>query len=70
VKGPSDRHVILEEYVDGIHFIGSLSIAHKVDTIYEIPDHIQLLDKKSLTKRFNELFLMMDTLNKPSGIKR
>ena len=32
-KGPSEREVILEEYVDSIHFILSLGIEKNLDTL-------------------------------------
>ena len=37
LKGPSEKNVILEEYVDGLHFILSLGVALKAQKmIYEI----------------------------------
>lgn len=39
LKGPSEKNVILEEYVDGLHFILSLGIALKPrKMIYEISE--------------------------------
>ncbi|MDR0739528.1 MAG: dUTP diphosphatase [Mycoplasmataceae bacterium] len=69
LKQPSDRKVILEEYVDGLHFISSLSIAFNVDMDFFIPDNISILNKKSLTIVFNKLFSSMETLNDANGVK-
>jgi dimeric dUTPase (all-alpha-NTP-PPase superfamily) len=69
IKGPSEKSIILEEYVDGIHFICSLSIAKNIDHDFFIPDDIHLLNKKDLTLYFNKLFSRMASLNDPTGIK-
>lgn len=39
-KGASERDVILEEYVDSIHFLLSLGIEKNLDMLKEWPDHI------------------------------
>jgi len=36
-KGPSERHVILEEYVDSVHFLLSLGIEKGLDHLEEWP---------------------------------
>lgn len=36
-KGPSERSIILEEYVDSIHFLLSLGIEKDLDTLCEWP---------------------------------
>lgn len=36
-KGPSEREVILEEYVDSIHFLMSIGIEKGLDTLEEWP---------------------------------
>jgi dimeric dUTPase (all-alpha-NTP-PPase superfamily) len=69
LKQPSDSKVILEEYVDGLHFISSLSIALGLDATFFIPDIISVLNKKHLTVSFNKLFSGMETLNNANGIK-
>jgi dimeric dUTPase (all-alpha-NTP-PPase superfamily) len=68
IKPSSERQVILEEYVDGIHFICSLCIANKVKAEFSLPDNIGLLEKKDLTIAFNKLFSRMSLLNDPNGI--
>jgi dimeric dUTPase (all-alpha-NTP-PPase superfamily) len=69
IRGPSEKKVILEEYVDGIHFICSLSITKGVDSEFYLPNHIALLSKKDLTICFNKLFSKMNTLTDHIGIK-
>ncbi|MGH2318326.1 dUTP diphosphatase [Planococcus sp. SE5232] len=50
-KGPSERSVILEEYVDSIHFLLSLGIEKDLNTLEVWPDPVA---EKELT----ELFLL------------
>lgn len=50
-KGPSERSVILEEYVDSIHFLLSLGIEKDLNTLEIWPDPVA---EKDLT----ELFLL------------
>jgi dimeric dUTPase (all-alpha-NTP-PPase superfamily) len=69
IKNASEKKVILEEYVDGIHFIGSLSIAHDIKPKFILNDTISILNKKDLTIAFNRLFKSMEVLNTSSGIK-
>jgi dimeric dUTPase (all-alpha-NTP-PPase superfamily) len=69
IKNSSERKVILEEYVDGIHFISSLSIAHDVNSRFILNDNTSILNKKNLTIAFNRLFRSMEILNTPDGIK-
>lgn len=38
VKGPSEREIILEEYVDSIHFILSLGIEKNLDALTDWPE--------------------------------
>ncbi|WP_422122990.1 dUTP diphosphatase [Planococcus sp. X10-3] len=44
-KGPSDREVILEEYVDSIHFLLSLGIDQDLNMLKEWPEPVPLADK-------------------------
>lgn len=39
-KGPSERNVILEEYVDSIHFLLSLGIEKNLNMLEEWPDRV------------------------------
>jgi dimeric dUTPase (all-alpha-NTP-PPase superfamily) len=59
---------VLEEYVDGIHFIGSLCLANNIEGVFEISDHVELLSKKETTKLILKLFNDGDKLNSKSGI--
>ncbi|MDR0675008.1 MAG: dUTP diphosphatase [Mycoplasmataceae bacterium] len=68
IKPSSDKSVILEEYVDGIHFISSLSIAMGVNTDFFLPDNIPIASKKDLTIIFNKLFSQMNALSDLNGI--
>lgn len=68
IKPPSSKEIILEEYVDGIHFISSLAIAAKANNEFFLPENIPVLGKKELTLIFNKLFSQMHTLNNPHGI--
>lgn len=51
LKGPSAKDVILEEYVDGIHFLVSLANDLDLDLNFEV-----INDAKSLTQQFIEVF--------------
>jgi dimeric dUTPase (all-alpha-NTP-PPase superfamily) len=70
IKPSSKREVVLEEYVDGIHFICSLCIAHNVKVEFILPNDIKLLNKKDLTIAFNKLFGLMPSLDNPDGIHK
>lgn len=48
-KGPSDRPVILEEYVDSIHFLLSLGIEKSLDSLEQWPSPVT---EKDLTELF------------------
>lgn len=50
-KGPSEKEVILEEYVDGLHFI--LSLTNDLDVL---PEHCGPIIEKSLTEQFLALY--------------
>ncbi|MFZ3576344.1 dUTP diphosphatase [Virgibacillus sp. DJP39] len=51
-KGPSDQSIILEEYVDGLHFILSLGI----NKGYEYKSDGDYSSSRSATDQFNKLF--------------
>ena len=57
-KLPSEKSVILEEYVDGIHFITSLAIATGVKDYqcWEINIENKQYSKHEITILFNDLF--------------
>ena len=50
-KGPSEKHVILEEYVDSIHFLLSLGIEKNLNDLENWPVYQQYKDE-SLTMLF------------------
>ena len=56
-KAASEKKVILEEYVDGIHFLISLSNELNLDLAFEIEE----LDC-DLTKQFIDVFVLAGTL--------
>ena len=47
-KGPSDRNVILEEYVDSIHFLLSLGIEKNLNMLEEWPERVSVSDLTEL----------------------
>lgn len=54
-KPPSERETILEEYVDGVHFILSLGI-EKGYFFNKQPEAIPLPTDKTATEQFNDVF--------------
>lgn len=67
-KLPSEKKVILEEYVDGIHFLTSMCIREKISGQFEIPNIKPIHDKLAITKFFNNLFDLSNKLDTPSDI--
>ncbi|MDR2636474.1 MAG: dUTP diphosphatase [Mycoplasmataceae bacterium] len=62
VKSGSESCVILEEYVDTIHFISGFCVQYQIAPTFEIPDNIRLLAKKEITKKINKLFKLITKL--------
>ncbi len=63
-KGASEREVILEEYVDSIHFLLSLGIEKELD-------YLEVWPQSNLKQEITEIFLMtnsaiLDFLTNPS----
>ena len=56
-KGPSDREVILEEYVDSIHFLLSLGIDRDLNMLSEWPDPLPDKDLTALFLKTNRSIL-------------
>lgn len=58
-KGPSEREIVLEEYVDGIHFIVSIGNDRKVDF-----ENINLptIRKEDINELFNDTFQLVSFL--------
>lgn len=69
-KQPSEKEVILEEYVDGIHFITSLAIAKNVKNYnqWSINVNSKQHTKKEITVLFNQLFGRVNKLNNKLSI--
>ena len=53
-KGASEREVILEEYVDSIHFLLSLGIEKKLD-------YLEVWPQSNLKQEITEIFLMTNS---------
>ncbi|HEX7065753.1 MAG TPA: dUTP diphosphatase [Bacillales bacterium] len=60
VKPPSERSVILEEYVDGLHFILSLGLAFG----YEVAEPVSMEVDEGLTACFLEVFERISDLRR------
>jgi len=58
LKDASERSIILEEYVDGIHFIVSLANDLDMDLVYEVQT-----SQLSLTQQFLDVFDCANKLN-------
>lgn len=68
-KARSPKNVVLEEYVDGIHFITSLCLAKKIPgNKFQIKQTTPVVDKDQLTKMFNDLYKGLNKLNTKKGI--
>ena len=50
-KGPSARHIILEEYVDGVHFLISIGLDYTYDF-----DPTAESTEKTLTEQFHQIY--------------
>ena len=66
-KGPSERSVILEEYVDSIHFLLSLGIEKEMDDLETWPTQEIQADLTQLFLQTNEAILVF--LNNPTKEK-
>ncbi|TYR82200.1 dUTPase [Priestia megaterium] len=56
VKPPAEQHVILEEFVDGVHFLLSLGIECDFDSISALPVQTP---KQSATEQFLHVFSLV-----------
>ncbi|MDR2557600.1 MAG: dUTP diphosphatase [Mycoplasmataceae bacterium] len=59
-KGMNDRSIVLEEYVDGIHFALTIGIILNLPKKIDIPTISITNDRKILTKHFNDLFNLLN----------
>lgn len=64
VKPPSSREVILEEYVDGIHFLLSIALELKDRLTFPHSEIKALIAAEDLTEQFNEVFSGISRLSK------
>ncbi|MFV8830400.1 dUTP diphosphatase [Alkalihalobacterium sp. APHAB7] len=60
-KPPAERHIILEEYVDGLHFILSLGIVLKFEDIQVHPKHEE--KTKTLVQAFQRVYDLITKLH-------
>lgn len=65
-KSASERETILEEYVDGVHFILSLGI-EKGYFFNKQPETIQIPFGKTVTEQFNDVFQAVMTFRQDSS---
>lgn len=65
-KPSSAKEIVLEEYVDGIHFITSLCIYYKVNPIFEVIEDKPFKNKRDITNAFIELFNEATLINSPN----
>ncbi|TLS39164.1 dUTP diphosphatase [Pseudalkalibacillus caeni] len=63
LKPPADKNVILEEFVDGIHFILSIGI----DLGYELDYITPLSEKESLVSQFHSIIRLVSKLGEENS---
>ncbi len=56
LKGPSENDVILEEYVDGVHFLLSIGLHYGFDQMDELASRTKSLMKIDLTEIFHNIY--------------
>lgn len=67
-KAPSNRHVILEEYVDGIHFILSLGISLQYEQI-DRKNLVKAERKHSAVEAFLQVFAQIARFNEEKSFR-
>lgn len=55
-KPSSEKKVILEEYVDGLHFVLELGLEREETTVTKPYDESWIIKRGTVTKQFNALF--------------
>jgi dimeric dUTPase (all-alpha-NTP-PPase superfamily) len=71
VKSPSEKDIILAEYVDVLHFISGFCVQYNIHPIFDIKDEkIVVLPKKVLTKKFNNLFQLISRIKVNKNISK
>lgn len=68
-KPMSTKDIVLEEYVDGIHFITSLCIYYKVKPIFNVAKQVRFKSKREITKSFISLLNNAALIDSPSKAK-
>ena len=72
IKKPSSNDILLEEYVDGIHFITSLCIYHKMKNYkFLMPANLKSINNKDiLTNKFTLLIKKACEINDKKSAKK
>jgi dimeric dUTPase (all-alpha-NTP-PPase superfamily) len=55
----NNKKIVLEEYVDGIHFLSTFINYFKIEPVFNITNLKIILDKRIITIEFNELFKLL-----------
>ena len=65
-KPSSAKPIVLEEYVDGIHFITSLCIYYKINPIFDVQEESKFENKIDITNAFIQLFKEACEIDNPN----
>lgn len=68
-KPMSEKSIVLEEFVDGIHFITALSLAYGVEPENFVVEYSLNLNKHDITKLFNDLYSNIGQIKDKNSIK-
>ena len=69
IKGSGPKEKILEEYIDGLHFITSLCLMKKINPIFNIDTKVKrTLTKQEITIKFLDLFKKIYKLNSKNSL--
>ncbi|HSU79403.1 MAG TPA: dUTP diphosphatase [Candidatus Angelobacter sp.] len=66
LKGPSDRPIILEEYVDGLHFILSIGLDFNYEKVELRPESASEI---TLTRRFLSVYAKIETFSHTQSVQ-
>lgn len=70
LKSPSSKNIILEEYIDGIHFITSICIYKKIKPEFNFKILKETNDKDLITKYLLNLFNEINHFDSNAKIKK
>lgn len=71
IKGSNPKEKIIEEYVDGLHFITSLCLTKKINTIFNIKQKNKLyFTKHEITIKFLKLFKTIYKLKSKNSLTK